>query len=36
MVSDELNDEEFSVNNPTNFKIYIPYYGSGILILGGE
>jgi len=30
---DELNDETFNVNEPSNFKISIPKYGSRILIL---
>ena len=30
---DELNDETFNVNEPSNFKIFVPAYGSRILVL---
>ena len=30
---DELNDEKFMVNNPTDFEISVPSYGSRILVL---
>ncbi|RLG53675.1 MAG: hypothetical protein DRN95_09285, partial [Candidatus Hydrothermarchaeota archaeon] len=33
---DELNNEEFIVDNPTSFKISIPRYGSRILVLRGS
>lgn len=33
VLHDELNDESFRVNDPNNFKITLPTYGSRILVL---